>query len=124
MSKSRSKRSNAGNLANRREAAARVLWWRAQVQGGLQVLFVGLLLVDVLMGFRLVAATASDAPTLTELGNRLLGDAEEAAWLGWLTTFGWFFFDRMTRARLQRRSYRVARLALLKGHPKWFFALS
>ncbi|MEN0060717.1 MAG: hypothetical protein AAGA48_01135 [Myxococcota bacterium] len=116
--------SKADDLQSRRDAAQNVLWWRAQVQWVWQTLFTMLLLVDLGLAGWLVSGAANSSNTAVDLGSRLFGDAEEAAWLGWLTYFGWLFFERMSRARRMRRSARLARLLLQRGHPKWFFALN
>lgn len=114
----------AASLEQRRLAAQKALWWRAQLQLGWHVVFLALLAVDVFLGAGIVLRAASESRSAIDLGSRLFGDAEEAAWLGWLTYFGWLLFDRMTRARRMRRSARLARLLLRRGHPRWYYPLA
>ncbi len=104
-------------------AAQKVLWWRAQVQGLWHTGFLALLAFDLMLAGGLVFSAATESRSAVEFTMRLFGDAEEAAWLGWLTYFGWLFFDRMNRARKKRRSARLARLLLRRGHPRWYYAL-
>jgi len=116
--------SSPESLAEKRRRAQNVLWWRVQTQSVLQVLFVILLVLDALLGATLVFAAWSESRGALDLGSRLFGDAEEAAWLGWTAYFAWVFSDRMNRARKSRRSARIARILLKRGHPRWFYPLA
>ncbi|MEO0602054.1 MAG: hypothetical protein AAF211_11505 [Myxococcota bacterium] len=117
-------RPDPSSLPERRKAAQKALWWRAQIQGVWHSGFLVLLALDGMIAAWLVLSAATESSDPLDLTVRLFGDAEEAAWLGWLTYFGWLFFDRMNRARKKRRSARLARLLLRRGHPRWFYALS
>ncbi|MBX2799193.1 MAG: hypothetical protein KTR31_16080 [Myxococcales bacterium] len=107
----------------RRRAASRLLLRRTVTQGALQLVFMGLLSADLVIAFGLVTQAASASHGLTDLVSRLFGDAEEAAWLGWVTYFGWLFYSRISQARRTRKRAQVARLLLRRGHPRWFVAL-
>lgn len=112
------------SLTEKRKAAQKVLWWRSQTQGVWFWLALSILAIDIGAGGWLVVQAADESNGAGELVVRLFGDAEEAAWLGWLTYFGWLLLNQVNRARKKRRSARLARLLLRRGHPKWFHALS
>ena len=112
------------SLDSRRTRAQSVLWWRMQTLTVFQVWFLGLLVVDVALGVGLVLTAWSESRNVLDLSSRLFGDAEEAAWLGWAAYFAWVFFDRMNRARMRRRSARIARMLLKRGHSRWYYPLA
>ena len=112
------------DLSRRRQAAAVRLWWWAFQSGFWLAVFSALLVIDLALTLTLMLEAAHASHSLGNLVNRLMGDAAEAAWLGWGTYFGWILFSRARMALRDRRRFVIARKLLLLGHyHRWFLVI-
>lgn len=101
-------------------AALRRLNWIAFKHGLLVIVSGALLLVDLSLAASLLYRAVWSSHSLFDFIDRLVGGAAEAAWMGWISYFGWRLFEAVRRAYDRRRRLLLAADLIRKNHQNWY----